>query len=116
MILDAGKKAVADLVKGTNGFKYIDIGDGSDDTSVSQTTLDHSVLSARKLVTPTKVGNVLIYEVTFSGSELASNTVSELGLFDAATGGNMLSRINFNSIGPLAANETISFTLRLGVQ
>ncbi len=116
MILDAGKKAVADLVKGTNGFKYMDIGDGSDDTSVSQTTLDHSVIATRKLVTPTKVGNVLIYEVSFTGSELASNTVSELGLFDAATGGNMLSRINFNSIGPLAANETISFTLRLGVE
>tara|TARA_B100001250_G_scaffold386598_1_gene383263 strand:+ start:305 stop:655 length:351 start_codon:yes stop_codon:yes gene_type:complete len=116
MILDAGRKAVADLIKGTSGFKYMDIGDGSDDTSVSQTTLDHSVLSSRKTITPTKVGKVLIYEVTFTGSELESNTVSELGVFDAATGGNMLSRITFKSIGPLAANETISFTLRLGVE
>ena len=116
MILDAGKKAVADLIKGTNGFKWIDIGDGGDDTSVSQTTLDHSVLTARKAVTPTKVGKVLIYEVSFTGSELASNIVSEIGIFDNETEGNMLSRVNFNTIGPLAANETISFTLRLGVE
>tara|TARA_R100000656_G_scaffold68652_1_gene51717 strand:- start:691 stop:1041 length:351 start_codon:yes stop_codon:yes gene_type:complete len=116
MILDAGKKAVANLIKASGEFEYMDIGDGGDDTSTSQTTLDSSVLAARKLVAPTLVGNTLIYEVSFTGTELASNVVSEIGIFDASTGGNMLSRVKFNTIGPLASNETISFTLRLEVE
>ena len=113
MIIDAGKKAALNLMKGTNGFKFIDIGDGISDSSTMHTILDHSVLSTRKSVTPELIGNVLIYTVDFTGSELASSVITELGIFDAASGGNMLSRVNFNKIGPLSADETVSFTFRL---
>jgi len=117
MIINAGRIALGKMIKGesVNAFTYIDAGDGSDSSSISQTTLDHSVLSTRKPATPELVGNILIYSVDFTGSELGSNTISELGIFNASTGGDMLSRVTFNSIGPLAADETISFTFRLEV-
>jgi len=124
MIVDAGKKAVLDLAIAANQFKYLDFGDGGDDTSTSQTTLDRSILTSsgstaiadgsyKRLISPTRVGNTLIYEITLTGAELASNVISELGVFNNA--GTMLSRVNFKPIGPLASNETISFTFRLEV-
>ena len=111
MIVNAGKVKLANIMIGN--FNKIDIGDGGDDTSTSQTSLDHSVLTSKKDCTPTLVGNTVIYEVTFTGSELNSNVISEIGVFNSD--GVMLSRVNFNSIGPLASNETVSFTLRLEV-
>jgi len=122
MIVNVGKKELGDLLIAEYKFNYIDIGDGGDDTSTSQSTLDHSVLtggttiddgSYKKLVSPTRIGNILVYEVEFTGAELESNVISEIGIFNKA--GVMLNRVNFNTIGPLAANETVGFTLRLEV-
>ena len=122
MIVDSGKKAVLDLAIAANHFRYLDFGDGQDDTSTSETVLNRSILTAsgsttiadgsyKRLISPTRVGNTLIYEITLSGSELASNVITEIGVFNNA--GTMLSRVNFKPIGPLASNETISFTFRL---
>ena len=116
MIINAGRVALGKMIKGesVNAFTFIDVGDGEDSSSSSQTMLDHSVLSTRKTVTPDIIGSILVYTVDFTGSELGSNKISELGIFNASTGG-MLSRVTFKSIGPLAADETISFTFRLEV-
>jgi hypothetical protein len=104
MITDAGKNKTADLLIGTNGFGHIAVGDGGDDTSTSQNTLDHEIF--RKVADSKQVvGN--------TGAELLSNVISEMGVFDASSGGNMLSRVNFKSIGPLASSETLSFTFRV---
>ena len=122
MIVDTGKKALLDLAIGTDQFKYIDIGDGGDNTSTSQTTLDRSILTStsgvaindstyKKEVSPTRVGTTLIYDINLTGAELASNVISEIGVFNNA--GIMLSRVNFKPIGPLAASESISFTFRM---
>lgn len=112
MITDAGKNKTADLLIGTNGFGHIAVGDGGDDTSTSQNTLDHEIF--RKVVDSKQVvGNTIVYTITFTGAELLSNVISEMGVFDASSGGNMLSRVNFKSIGPLASNETLSFTFRV---
>ena len=117
MIIDAGRVALGKMIKGetVNAFTYIDVGDGRDSSSASQTALDNSVLSQRKSATPTLVSNILIYSVDFTGSELGSNKISELGIFNAQTGGDMLSRVTFNSIGPIGADETISFNFRMEV-
>tara|TARA_R100000231_G_scaffold132355_1_gene104815 strand:- start:8 stop:364 length:357 start_codon:yes stop_codon:yes gene_type:complete len=117
MIINAGRVALGKMIKGesVNAFTFIDVGDGEDSSSSSQTMLDHSVLTVRKTVTPDIIGSILVYTVDFTGSELGSNKISELGIFNASTGGDMLSRVTFKSIGPLAADETISFTFRLEV-
>ena len=123
MITDAGKKQVAKLITGLQdnnestpiNFRYIWVGNGGDSTSPSQTTLDNQV-GAYKTATPTLVGNTLVYTVTYTGADISSNTISEIGVFDAATGGNMLSRIVFDDIGPMTASESITFTLRIEVE
>jgi len=121
MIVDAGRKQIAKLITGiqlNNGgiaFKYVRVGDGGDSTSMSQTTLDSQV-SDTKTVAPILVGNTLVYEIEFLGSDLTSNVISELGIFDAASGGNMLCRVNFNPIGPLSASETLTFNFRVEIE
>ena len=130
MIVTEGKKQVAKLITGlqdnityatTSGtrtdsnFRYIRVGNGGDSTSPSQTTLDNQVGDA-KASTPDLVGNTLVYTVTFTGADISSNTISEIGIFDAEEGGNMLSRIVFDDVGPLTASDSITFTLRLEVE
>ncbi|QDP59628.1 MAG: hypothetical protein GOVbin1753_61 [Prokaryotic dsDNA virus sp.] len=120
MIVTQGKKRVAQLItglqsNGTTKFVHIRVGNGGDSTSPSQTTLDNQV-GAAKTATPDLVGNTLVYTVTYTGADISSNTISEIGIFDAATGGNMLSRIVFDDVGPLTASESITFTLRIEVE
>ena len=123
MIVDAGKKQMARLISGIQDnneatpicFKYVRVGDGGDSTSMSQTTLD-SQISQTKTVVPILVGNTLIYEIELLGSDLSSNVVSELGIFDAAIGGTMLCRVSFDSIGPITASETLTFNFRVEIE
>ena len=116
MIVDAGKKAVLDLAIAANQFKYLDFGDGGDDTSTSQTELDNEVF--RKLATVNRIGNTLTYNVTFTGTDLSSNLIRELGIFNHATigYGTLLTRVNFNAIGPLTSSDEVKFIFRLEVE
>tara|TARA_B100000287_G_scaffold433702_1_gene496068 strand:+ start:1552 stop:1893 length:342 start_codon:yes stop_codon:yes gene_type:complete len=110
MITDAGKNKSAVLLK--DNFTHIAVGDGGDDTSSSQTTLDNEIV--RKAADSKQVvGNTIVYNISFTGAELLSTVISEMGVFNAASDGDMLSRVNFKSIGPIAANETLSFTFRV---
>ena len=111
MIVDEGKEKSADLIRAE--FNYIAVGDGGDDTSTSQTTLDNQIF--RKVVDSSEVvGNTIVYTASFTGTDLTSNVITELGIFNgASSSAKMLSRVNFNSIGPLASNESVSFTFRV---
>ena len=106
MITDAGKNKSADLLM-TN-FTHIAVGDGGDDTATSQTTLVRKAADSKQVV-----GNTIVYTISFTGSELLSNVISEMGVFNDSSAGDMLSRVNFKSIGPLSSNETVSFTFRV---
>ena len=112
MIVEEGKKAIAKLIH--DHFDKIDIGDGGDDTSSSQTTLDHSVVT-QKTATKSVVGKQVVYQVEFAGSEISAASIAEIGIFanntDATLNGDLLSRINFNSLGPFAASDTIGFSI-----
>ena len=121
MIVDTGKKQIAKLITGIQpnnagvAFKYVRVGDGGDSTSMSQTTLDSQV-SETLTVVPSLVGNSLIYEIELLGSDLSSNVVSELGIFDASEGGNMLCRVSFDPIGPITSSETLTFNFRVEIE
>ena len=74
MIVDKGKKQLA--TKLSEQFKYIAVGDGGDDTSTSQETLDNEVYRIPSAITPSIVGNTLVYTATFTGANLSSNVIS----------------------------------------
>lgn len=116
MIVDAGKKGLGDLVIANSAFTYVGVGDGGDDTSTSQSELDNEVF--RKLATVNRVGNTLVYNVTFTGTDLSSNLIRELGIFNHATigSGTLLTRVNFNAIGPLTSSDEVKFIFRLEVE
>ena len=124
MIVEEGKKAIAAMI--AEHFTKISLGDGTDDTSSSQTTLDHEVTSKKTATTTTVVNKQIIYSVEFLGSDISSSSIGELGLFgntnhnsnsDSTTFENdLLTRINFNSVGPFAAGDRVAFSLVLVVE
>lgn len=110
MIVNDGKDNLAALV--ATNYTRVRIGDGSDGTSASQERLDHEV-GTEKTVTPTRVNNLLTWNVTYTGAELPPSGATELGVFNSS--GVMLTRVTFKSTGPVAASDSVTFTVKLEV-
>jgi len=105
VITNVGKAQVAGLINGvvTSPFRYVAIGTGTTAPSASDTALDNEI--ARKTGSTsratTNVSNdTAVVEATFSSADglSGSSNVAEAGLFDAASGGNMLARQTFSAI------------------
>ena len=112
MITNSAKEDIATNYIASN-YRLIKIGDGSDSTSASQTSLDHFV-AQKTGITPTVVGSTLVWNVDFLGSDVPASGVSELGVFHKDNG-KLLSRITFTSTGVVAASDTVTFTIRIEV-
>jgi len=113
MIVDAGKVRMADLLK--TDFINVAVGDGGDDTSTAQTTMDN-LIAEKAADSIDRQGNTIVYTVTFTGSELNANVINELGIFNDETPKKLLTRVNFNSIGPLSSSDSVAFTFRLVIE
>jgi len=105
VITDVGKAQVAGLINGvvTAPFQYIAIGTGTTAEAASDTALQTEIArkSATASRTTTNVTNdTAQLEATFSSADGLSGTsnVSESGVFDSSTGGNMLCRQTFTAI------------------
>ena len=111
MITDAGTN---DIVANYMLAQYttIKVGNGGDDTASSQTELDSFVVS--KVVTPSALGSQIVWTVEFTGSEIGSQGISELGIFKT-TDDTLLSRVTFPNTGVIASNDSITFTIRMEV-
>ena len=130
MIVEDGKKALARMIGDV--FTEMQIGNGSDDTSARQKKLDNAITDRKAVSSVTVLNNQVIYEITFSGSDINGTNISELGLFSPinkvpASGDilsanrqfindKLLSRVNFNSIGPIASSDSVTFTLVMEVE
>ena len=109
MIVDSGKEALASTVAST--FMKVRIGNGGDDTAASQTALDAFV--AEKTVTPSRIGSQLVWTASFTGADIGTQGVSELGIFNSAD--TLLSRVTFTNTGVVPSADTVTFTIRLEV-
>ena len=123
VITNVGKAQVAGLINGvvTAPFKYVAIGTGTTSPSASDTALESEI--ARKEGTTSRsttnvTNDTADIEATFSSADGLSGTsnVSEAGLFDAASGGNMLARQTFSAV-PLNwdAGDSIKITWEITV-
>ena len=111
MITDAGTNdIVANYILGQ--YTTIKVGNGGDDTSSAQTELDSFVVS--KVVTPSALGSQIVWTVEFTGSEIGSQGISELGIFKTSDD-TLLSRVTFPNTGVIASNDSITFTIRMEV-
>jgi len=111
MIVNDGKENLASLIAAN--YKTIKVGDGSDGTAASQDKLDNQTGDVKTNVGPTRVNNLLTWNVTYTGGELPPSGATELGIFD--DGGVMLTRVTFKSTGPVAASDSVTFTVKLEV-
>jgi len=105
VITDVGKAQVAGLINGvvTTPFTYIAIGTGTTSATSTDTALEAEI--KRKSATVDRVttnvtNDTAYWEATFSSADGLTGTasVTESGIFDADTGGNMLCRQTFSAV------------------
>jgi hypothetical protein len=96
LVVDGGKEWIASrMAGGSNPMTHIGVGTGASAATGANTTLGAQI--ARKVVTVaggTAVTNTLAFETTFVAGE-GTGALTEVGLFDSASGGVMVARSVF---------------------
>tara|TARA_R100001463_G_scaffold2308_2_gene9887 strand:+ start:98 stop:457 length:360 start_codon:yes stop_codon:yes gene_type:complete len=118
MIVNAGKDEIAVSYVAVN-YRTIKVGTGGDDTAASQTNLDAAITQANgsvltKTVIPSAIGSQLTWTVSFTGSELGTQGIAELGIFHS-TSDKLLSRVTFANTGVVPSTDTVTFQITLEV-
>jgi len=120
-ITNTGANEIADHIAAT--YRVVAIGNGGDTTSLQSTGLN-SFVRMKTGIIPNVAGSSLIYNVSFTGAEIPSSGVSELGIFKTGTSessgttppnGILLSRVTFTNTGVVGSSDTVSFQVRLEV-
>jgi len=120
-VVNTGANEIADHIAAT--YRVVAVGNGGDTTSLQSTGLN-SFVRMKTGIIPDVVGSSLIYNVSFTGAEIPSSGISELGIFKTGTGesngttppnGILLSRVTFTNTGVVGSSDTVSFQVRLEV-
>ncbi len=113
LVVTAGKKWVADRMKGTNSaMSHMAIGTGSSSAVAGDTALG-TELDRNALTTSggTVSNNTITYECTWAAGD-GTGGIKEAGIFDASTGGDMLARTVFSVVNKGSADSmTITWTI-----
>lgn len=107
---DVGEEFVVDRIDAFGTF-YIGWGTGTNAAAKGDTALQTPSAESRVATTDSQPSaNVMqwVAEITSAGSQ----TIAEMGLFDASTSGNLIIRSVFTGIA-LTAGEKIEFTVQL---
>ncbi len=107
---NAGRAKVAAIIKDTAGLPaiYIAWGSGTGTITNSDTGLGFEVARERGTVTRTDADT---YTITHTFEVAAAGTFSEMGLFDAETGGTMLYRGGYSTDSPVGVYDVESLTV-----
>jgi len=132
MITEKAKEKVALFIK--EFFQTANVGTGGDSTNPDSNVLDVPILAANKATTNYVSDRTTIdFSVSFTGSELSGHTIREFGIFSATTPqddqfdelrtttsysaeSTMLSRVNFDGVGPFSNSDQIDVTFILEVE
>ena len=98
LVVTAGKEYVASRMKDAtaNVMSHMAVGSGSTSPAAGDTALG-SELDRVALTSTTVSSNELTYVATF-GAGVGTGAITEAGLFNAATGGDMLCRTTFSVV------------------
>lgn len=111
---DVGETLVADFVDGTASAPanwYVAWGTGAGTAAKGDTTLFTEASESRVAVTesqPSSNVNQFVGTITASGAK----TITNAGIFDASSGGNLLLKSDFTGVA-LGASDSIEFTFTL---
>lgn len=108
-----GKQKVVDYIDGTAAIPTYKVGwgTGAGTAVVGDTTLFTEASETRVTTVqsqPAADTNQFVGTITADGTK----TITNAGIFDAATNGNMILKANFTGI-PVVLNDTIAFTFTL---
>lgn len=111
---DVGETLVADYVDGTTSAPtnwYVAWGTGTGTAAKANTTLFTESAESRVIVTADQPSaNINRFVGTMTAS--AGRTITNAGIFDASTTGNMLLKSDFTGV-VLSTSDTIQFTFQL---
>lgn len=113
LVVTAGKEWVADRMKGTNSaMSHMAVGTGTTAAAAGDTTLaTETDRNALTTAGGTVSGATITYECTWAAGD-ATAAITEAGIFDAATGGDMLARTVFAVVNKGALDSmTITWTI-----
>ena len=119
MIVDSGKNDLA-LSYIKDNYQKIKVGVGSDATTAGTVDLDSPIVQSdgtvltKTSIIPSVQNSRLAWTVTFTGAELGTQGVSELGIFKNS-GDTLLSRVTFANTGVVSSSDTVTFTIELEV-
>lgn len=113
LVVNAGLAYIASRMTGTakSVMSHMALGSGTTAAAASQTDLV-SILGSRESLDSTTISGTnnekVVYEAGFEAGD-ATGAVTEAGIFNAATGGDMLCRTTFSVVNK-AADDTMTVT------
>ncbi len=113
LVVNAGLGFIASRMKGTakDVMSHMALGSGSTSAAAGNTDLG-SILGSREALDSTTIAGTndeqVVYVATFEAGD-ATGAVTEAGIFNAATSGDMLCRTVFSVVNK-AADDTMSVT------
>ena len=113
LVVTAGKNWVADRMNDVNTvMTHMALGTGTNAAAVGDTTLQTEI--DRNALTSTTVStNTIAYGCTWAAGD-ATGAITEAGLFDAASTGDMLARTVFSVVNKGASDSiTITWTITI---
>jgi hypothetical protein len=111
LVVTAGKNWVADRMNDANAvMSHMAVGTGTTEVLAAQTALITE--NDRNALTSTTVtDNAVAYVATWAAGD-ATAAITEAGIFDASTGGDMLARTKFDVVNKGSADSmTITWTI-----
>ena len=139
MITEKAKEKVALFIK--EFFQTANVGTGGDSTNPDGNVLDVPILTSNKATTNYVSNRTTIdFSLSFTGSEVLGHSIREFGIFgtvpqdtafdemyggtaNPATGGTnyaseeiMLTRVNFDGVGPFSNSDQIDITFIVEVE
>jgi hypothetical protein len=132
MITDKAKRKIALFIK--DMFIKANIGAGGNASFPNSNELDVPILSTNVTTSNSESDDTTIdFAVSVTGANLQGNTIRELGIFSETmpndtnfdelrtttsytTETTMLTRINFEAIGPFTSADTLDFTFTMEVE
>ena len=111
LVVTAGKNWVADRMNNANTvMTHMAVGTGTTAAAAGDTALG-TQLDRNALTSTTVTNNTIEYSCTWAAGD-GTGAITEAGIFDASTGGDMLARTVFSVVNKGAADSmTITWTI-----
>jgi hypothetical protein len=114
LVVTDGKEWVIDRMKDANTvMTHMELGTGTTAAAPADATLETIITSSRTTLTTTSSGTSITYACTFAAGT-GTGAVTEAGIFDAASSGDMLARTVFAVVNKGASDSmTITWTVTI---